>query len=107
MSGKGTAVVVEVAWVNGLAAIRSLGRRGLRVLAVDHRPYALGFRSRYAEPHLAPDPLEDEDGFIGALRSLAEATDDVLPVFPTHDEHVNAIARHAGVLAERYRFPFP
>jgi D-aspartate ligase len=107
MSGKGTAVVVEVAWVNGLAAIRSLGRKGLRVLAVDHRPYALGFRSRYAEPHIAPDPLDDEDGFVAALRSLAEQTDDVLPVFPTHDEHVNAIARHADVLGERYRFPFP
>jgi D-aspartate ligase len=107
MSGQGTAVVVEVAWVNGLAAIRSLGRQGLRVLALDHRPYALGFRSRYAEPRLAPDPLDDEDGFISALRSIAEETDDVLPVFPTHDEHVNAIARHADVLAERYRFPFP
>jgi predicted ATP-grasp superfamily ATP-dependent carboligase len=108
MSDRGTAVVAEVAWVNGLAAIRSLGRRGLRVLALDHRPYALGFRSRYAEPRLAPDPLEDEDGFVAALRSLAEETDDdALPVFPTHDEHVNAIARHADVLADRYRFPFP
>jgi predicted ATP-grasp superfamily ATP-dependent carboligase len=107
MSREGTAVVVEVAWVNGLAAIRSLGRRGLRVLALDHRPYALGFRSRYAEPRIAPDPLDDEDGFIAALRSIAEETDDVLPVFPTHDEHVNAIARHADLLAERYRFPFP
>jgi predicted ATP-grasp superfamily ATP-dependent carboligase len=100
-------VVAEVAWVNGLAAIRSLGRHGLRVLAVDHRPYALGFRSRYAEPRLAPDPIDDEDGFVAALRSIAEETDAVLPVFPTHDEHVNAIARHADVLAERYRFPFP
>src|SRR5579884_3470563 len=108
MSGrKGTAVVAEVAWVNGLAAIRSLGRRGLRVVALDHRPYALGFRSRYAEPRLAPDPLDDEDGFVAVLRSLAEETDDVVPVFPTHDEHVNAIARRADVLGERYRFPFP
>src|SRR5213592_3010591 len=107
MSGPGTAVVVEVAWVNGLAAIRSLGRRGLRVLAVDHRPYALGLRSRYAEARIAPDPLDDEEGFIAALRAIAEETDDVLPVFPTHDEHLNAIARHADVLGERYRFPFP
>ncbi len=99
--------MVEVAWVNGLAAIRSLGRQGLRVLAVDHRPFALGFRSRYAEPRLAPNPLDDEDGFIAALRGLAEETDDVLPVFPTHDEHLNAIARHAGELGEPYRFPFP
>jgi D-aspartate ligase len=107
MATKGTAMVAEVGWVNGLAAIRSLGRHGLRVLAVDHRTFALGFRSRYAEPHLAPDPLEDERGFIDALLTLAEETDDVLPIFPTHDEHLNSIARHAGELADRYRFPFP
>src|SRR5438876_422193 len=107
MSGRGTAVVVEAAWVNGLAAIRSLGRQGLRVLAVDHRAGALGLRSRYAEARIAPDPLDDEDGFIGALLAITEETDDVLPVFPTHDEHLNAIARHADVLGDRYRFPFP
>ena len=107
MSGRGTAVVVEVAWVNGLAAIRSLGRHGLRVLAVDNRAYALGLRSRYAEARLAPDPLDDEDGFIDALREIGDTTDGVLPIFPTHDEHLNAIARHAGVLGESYRFPFP
>src|SRR4051794_15629916 len=107
MSGRGTAVVVEVAWVNGLAAIRSLGRQGLRVLAVDNRSYALGLRSRYAEARLAPDPLDDEDGFIDGLRAIAEETEGVLPVFPTHDEHLNAIARHAKVLGDRYRFPFP
>ncbi len=100
-------MVVEVAWVNGLAAIRSLGRQGLRVLAVDNRSYALGLRSRYAEARLAPDPLDDEDGFIDALRAIAEETDGVLPVFPTHDEHLNAIARHADVLGDHYRFPFP
>lgn len=107
MAGKGTAVVAEVGWVNGLAAIRSLGRKGLRVIAVDHRPYALGLRSRYAETRLAPEPFDDEEGFIAALNAVAEETDDVLPIFPTHDEHLNAIARHAEALSDRYRFPFP
>jgi predicted ATP-grasp superfamily ATP-dependent carboligase len=104
---KGTAVVAEVGWANGLAAIRSLGRHSLRVVAVDNRTYALGFRSRYAEPHIAPDPIDDEDGYIAAFREIAAETGDVLPVFPTHDEHLNALARHAGELGERYRFPFP
>ena len=63
-----TAVVVDVGWVNGLAAVRSLGRAGIRVLALDHRPSALGFRSRYAEPVLTPDP-QDEEAFVSFLAS--------------------------------------
>ncbi len=106
-NGTGTAVVVEVGWVNGLAAIRSLARHGVRVLAVDHRPWALGFRSRYAEPVLAPPVLEDEGGFVDALKRLGERFDEPLPIFPTHDEHLNAIARHVDELRESYLFPFP
>ena len=105
---RGTAVVAEVGWVNGLAAIRSLGRRGLRVLAVDHRPWALGYRSRYAERALAPEPVADEQGFVAALRDLGARTDEgPLPIFPTHDEHLNAIARNVDTLGDSYLFPFP
>jgi predicted ATP-grasp superfamily ATP-dependent carboligase len=104
---KGTAVVAEVGWANGLAAIRSLGRRDLRVLAVDSKPYALGFRSRYAEQRLVPEPLDDETGYIAAFEAIARETDGLLPVFPTHDEYLNALSRHASELDERFRFPFP
>ncbi len=107
MAGKGTAVVAEVGWANGLAAIRSLGRHGLRVIAVDNKTYALGFRSRYAEQRLAPDPLDDEAGYIAAFEAIARETDGLLPVFPTHDQYLNALARHTAELGERYRFPFP
>jgi D-aspartate ligase len=95
------AAVVDVGWVNGLAAIRSLGRSGVRVLAVDHRPSALGFRSRYAEPFLSPSPHEDETRFIAFIRALGGVV-----VFPTHDEALNAIARHLGDLPEVLA-PFP
>jgi D-aspartate ligase len=95
------AAVVDVGWVNGLAAIRSLGRSGVRVLAVDHRPSALGFRSRYAEPFLSPSPHDDETRFIAFIRALG-----AVAVFPTHDEALNAIARHLGDLPEVLA-PFP
>jgi predicted ATP-grasp superfamily ATP-dependent carboligase len=94
------AAVIDVGWVNGLAAIRSLGRAGVRVLAVDHRPSALGFRSRYAEPFVCPDPRTDETRFVAFIRALDEVV-----VFPTHDEALNAIARHLGDL--RVLAPFP
>jgi D-aspartate ligase len=94
------AVVVDVGWVNGLAAIRSLGRYGVRVLAVDHRPSALGFRSRYAERIVCPDPHSDEKRFVAFIRALGEVV-----VFPTHDEALNVIARHLGDLQVLAPFP--
>ena len=98
------AVVVDVGWVNGLAAIRSLGRLGVKVLAVDHRRSALGFRSRYAQPLLSPDP-QDEEVFVSFLAGLE--LEGPAPVFPTHDEPLNAIARAGDRLSERFLFPFP
>src|SRR5438093_9773240 len=94
------AAVVDVGWVNGLAAIRSLGRAGIRVLAVDHRPSALGFRSRYAEPFLSADAHSDPTLFIASIRALGEVV-----VFPTHDEQLNLIAQHLGDLQVLAPFP--
>ena len=94
------AAVIDVGWVNGLAAIRSLGRAGIRVLAVDHRPSALGFRSRYAEPRLAPDPHADAAGFVEFMHDLGTVV-----AFPTHDEALNVIARHLGELSIDAPFP--
>jgi D-aspartate ligase len=94
------AAVVDVGWVSGLAAIRSLGRAGIRVLALDHRPNALGFRSRYAEPLVSPDPRAGESRFVAFVRALGEVV-----VFPTHDQELNAIARHLGDLPVLAPFP--
>jgi hydroxyethylthiazole kinase len=101
------AVVCEVGWVNGLGAIRSLGRAGVRTVALDHRPWALGFRSRYALPVVAPDPLADQDGFISSLLALAEVLGRPAPIFPTHDEHLNALACRRADLGDRFLYPFP
>src|SRR5919198_4214245 len=98
------AIVVDVGWVNGLAAVRSLGRIGVDVYAVDHRRGALGFRSRYARPVLSPDP-QDEEAFVTFLAGLELRAP--APVFPTHDEPLNAIARAGDRLSERFLFPFP
>ncbi|MGZ4335782.1 MAG: hypothetical protein ACXVRA_00530, partial [Gaiellaceae bacterium] len=94
------AAVVDVGWVNGLAAIRSLGRAGIRVVAVDHRPSALGFRSRYAEPFLSADWQADPTRFVASIRALGEVV-----VFPTHDGQLNLIAQHVGDL--KVLAPFP
>jgi predicted ATP-grasp superfamily ATP-dependent carboligase len=101
------AVVVDVGWVNGLAAIRSLGRAGAPVVALDHRAGALGFRSRYALPVRTPDPAAEEERFVELLAEIGDALDAPAPVFPTHDEPLNAVARARDRLGERYLYPFP
>ena len=102
-----TAVVVDVGWVNGLAAIRSLGRAGIRVVTACPRRGGLGFRSRYAEARLCPDPVTDEDAFLSFLRALGAELDRPAPIFPTNDELLNVIARRWGELDGRFLSPFP
>src|SRR5204863_5904616 len=94
------AAVDGVGWVNGLAAIRSLGRAGIRVLAVDHRPSALGFRSKYAERFLCPDLHADEKRFVAFVRALGEVV-----VFPTHDDSLNVLAEYLDDLPVLAPFP--
>ncbi len=101
------AVVADAGWVNGLAAVRSLARAGAPVVAIDHRRGALGFRSRHALGVLCPDPVRDPEGYVEFLAALADALGRPAPIFPTHDEHLNAIARAADRLEGRFLFPFP
>jgi D-aspartate ligase len=101
------AVVCDASFVNGLTAIRSLGRMGVPVFAVDHRPSALGFRSRYARAIPSPDPGTETAAYIDHLRELGDAIGRPVPILPTHDPPVNAIGRHRGELGDRYLCPFP
>jgi predicted ATP-grasp superfamily ATP-dependent carboligase len=98
------AVVLDVSFVNGLEAIRSLAATGAPVLAVDHRRSALGFRSRLATHVLAPDPV-DEEAYVAFLAELAERQfSEPAVAFPTHDAPLAALARNAGRLAG-YQLP--
>ena len=101
------AVVCDASFVNGLTAIRSLGRMGVPVFAVDHRPSALGFRSRHAMPVASPDPGTDTAAYANLLRDLGDTIGRPVPILPTHDPPVNAIARHRDELGERFLYPFP
>jgi D-aspartate ligase len=101
------AVVVNVVWTAGISAIHSLGRAGIPVHAVDFRPDALGFRSRYARKHVSPRRLDDEEGFISFLAQLGSQLDEPAPLFALDDDDLNAIARHRGAFGDSFLYPFP
>lgn len=101
------AVVADAGWVNGLAAIRLLARAGIPVVAIDHRASPLGFRSRHALGVRCPDPVGDPDGLVAFLLELSEALGRPAPIFPTHDDYLNAIVAAGDRLGGRYLVPAP
>ena len=103
---RGTAVVSAADSVGALAAIRSLGRRGVRVVALDSSVDALGLRSRFAEPRLCPDPGSDEEAFVDFLAELSEEFGEAVPLFAISDRHLDTIARNYARLEGRFLHPF-
>lgn len=89
-----------------LAATRSLGRAGYRVIVASSRPHCLAGASRWATAHWqTPDPLDDPAGFVSMLEQRA-ADSHYQVLLPITDQSI------APVLAARSRFsgvaiPFP
>ena len=76
MSAEPRALVIDVGNENGLATLRSLGRRGVRVEALSSDPLAIGLVSRYGTPHHCPDVVDDPDGLIRFLIDLGAQAQD-------------------------------
>ncbi len=90
------ALVLDCSFVNGLTAIRQLARAGIPAVAIDHRPQALGLRSRMGMPLRCPDPGVDRAGYAALLADIVEAAGGRAVALPTHDDHLAAAAA-AGI----------
>jgi predicted ATP-grasp superfamily ATP-dependent carboligase len=98
-------VVLQVSYACGLDIVRDLGRHGVPVAALDADPGALGFRSRYAAGLVCPDPLEDEEAFLVFLERFGRSLPRPAVVFPSHDEYIWPLSRHAERLACSFIVP--
>lgn len=77
---------------SAVAIIRSLGRKGLRVVAADSNPRSIGFRSRYASERLVyPRPEASPRQLVEVLlRTVIEGGVDL--VIPVTDEVIQPLA---------------
>jgi predicted ATP-grasp superfamily ATP-dependent carboligase len=67
-------LVTDAGRGSAIAVIRSLGRRGLHVIAADHDRRSPGLRSRYAAARVVyPDPAVDPAAAVAALHHEAAA----------------------------------
>lgn len=100
------AAALQVSYACGLGIVRDLGRCGVPMLALDPDPAAIGLRSRYAAGCVCPDPLADEEAFLTWLEALGRQLPRPCVLFPSHDEFIWPLSRHAGRLAEWFIVPF-
>lgn len=105
-SGDPPAIVLQASGPNALGIIRSLGREGVRVIACDHDPRALGLLSRYATPSLMADPLSEPERFREDLATLGRLHGGRGILFPTHDEAIAAIGPHEADFAGVVTLPW-
>ena len=92
----------------GLGVIRSLGRAGVPVYAVQEHLHAPAAHSRYLRRHWVwrPDP-RDVGEVLRGLRRVAEHIGRVSVLFPTDDAGAIFLAEHGAALREWFHFPEP
>jgi D-aspartate ligase len=89
----------------GLAIVRSLGRRGVDVVVLDDE-LSVSRHSRYTSAQVRVADLRTDDATVSALLGLADRYGlDGWVVFPTREETVAALSRHRDQLLTRYRVP--
>jgi len=99
-----TAFVTDGDQRPSLAIVRSLGRRGIRVLVGEERPASLASASRYCTRHVTyPSPYRHPEAFGMWLSAFVEReqVDVVMPVTDVTTRRVSqsraALARHGAV----------
>jgi predicted ATP-grasp superfamily ATP-dependent carboligase len=67
---------------HALAAVRSLGKKGIDVIASSHRTHCMSFYSKYCNNHYTYSKTTDESAFISDLLEIieSESCDVLLPI---------------------------
>lgn len=105
-AGRPGAVVIGGDY-QGLATVRSLGRRGVPVVVIDDER-SIARYSRYTGRYLRVAELRGEEATVAALLDAGRRHGlEGWLLYPTRDETVAAIARHREELAACYRLTTP
>jgi predicted ATP-grasp superfamily ATP-dependent carboligase len=101
-------VVPAIGTASSTAALRSLGRKHVRTVAVSERVNPPGFDSKYCDEAVTvPSPTRDLAAYEESLLSLLTRRDDVRTVLPFREADVYVLARNREVLADHLGTPWP
>ena len=100
-------LVVAGLYLPGISLLRSFGRRGIPAVGIDCDPLVLGFRSRYGQKAVCPNPLNQANDWVQFMRDLAKQLGRRAVLIPTSDRFVPALDAHADELSADYVFAHP
>jgi D-aspartate ligase len=99
--------VVSYLGYSGLGIVRSLGRRGIPVVALDPDPRQIGMSSRFCCALQCPDQKKAEDEYLNFLIKLGQWFGRPAVYYPTGDNTVLFFSRHREALEPYYRCVMP
>ncbi len=100
-------VIVIGCFVPGLAVVRALGNKGLRIVAMTYSKNDIAQFSRYvSEVVHIPHPEQEPDRFLDCLLSSAQRWEGAL-ILETADHTAVVLSRHKEELSKHYRIATP
>ncbi|KZN25654.1 carboxylate--amine ligase [Haladaptatus sp. R4] len=100
-------VVPAIAAGSSLACIRSLGRKGIPVIAASESPESPAFASKYVDERASlPAPIDGIEGYRDGLLSLAERPD-VETIVPLREPESYVLSKYRERFAEHVGTPWP
>ena len=107
VSGPPSGAVVLGGDFNGLAIVRSLGRRGIPVCVIDDET-SIARASRYATYAVKVSSLRDDAAVVDAVLQIGRRLGlDGWVLYPTRDEIVAAVSRRRAVLERQFVISTP
>ncbi|PKN13279.1 MAG: hypothetical protein CVU69_02975 [Deltaproteobacteria bacterium HGW-Deltaproteobacteria-4] len=99
--------IILSAQTMALGVVRALGQQGVPLVVVHYNSCDIAQRSRYAtQALLAPDPQQDEEGFVAQIMQLAPKWSGGV-IMPVSDETLLVTARHKERLSRHFRVACP
>lgn len=100
------AVVTYMSY-SGLGIVRSLGRRGIPVYALDPNPRRIGMNSRYCQSKVCPSVESNENEHVEFLIQLSKTLGERPVLFPTGDNTLLCYAKYENILRNYFLLTAP
>ncbi|MBM3212322.1 hypothetical protein FJZ33_08885 [Candidatus Poribacteria bacterium] len=91
----------------GLGAVRSLGRAGIPVIGLESDPSMPGFKSKYCNAKLCPDPVHQPEKLLDFIINHGNKLNRYGILFPSSDAFVLFISRYREELSKKFLFALP